>query len=59
MLFFSSRWFVYDRKRGTLKYYRTENDKANGGEPLGEINIANATFYFEVETDLNGEFKVW
>ncbi|XP_057308620.1 TBC1 domain family member 2B-like isoform X1 [Hydractinia symbiolongicarpus] len=39
------RWFVYDHRRCLLYYYRKPQD----GEPLGNIDIANATFGFSAE----------
>lgn len=54
-----TRWFVYDKKAGNLKYYKSEKDEQNGGDVLGEINVTTATFYYEVESDTNGEFTIW
>ncbi|XP_078382204.1 TBC1 domain family member 2B-like [Oculina patagonica] len=40
-----TRWFVYDERKCKLYYYRTPQDFT----PLGHIDLANASFTFEVE----------
>ena len=54
-----TRWFVYDKKAGNLKFYKSEKDEQNGAECLGEISVCSATFCYEVESDTNGEFTIW
>ena len=49
------RWFVYDRKTGRLKYFKTEDES----EIVGEIDISSATFYYDVLADKGGEFTIW
>jgi hypothetical protein len=53
------RWFVYDRKAGNLKFFKSEKDEQSGSEPLGDINVGSATFCYDVESDTNGEFTIW
>ena len=52
------RWFVYSEKTCKLYYYKSENDP----EPLGEIDIALATFYYDPDSvkdsKLDGQFKI-
>lgn len=52
-----TRWFVYDKKCGRLRYYRSEIDEASG-EPVGDIDISSATFCYDVEADNSGEFTI-
>ena len=54
-----TRWFVYDRKAGKLKYYRNEREEQNGLDPVGEIDITSSTFCYNVEEDNSGEFTIW
>ena len=54
-----TRWFVYDRKAGKLKYYRNEREEQNGLDPVGEIDITSSTFCYNVEEDNGGEFTIW
>ena len=49
------RYFVYDRKVGRLKYFRTEDET----DLLGEIDVQSATFCYDVTSDRNGEFTLW
>ncbi len=49
------RWFVYDKKTGRLRYYRTDEE----GECLGELDVHSATFCYDVQNDRNGEFTMW
>merc|ERR1712045_592026 len=53
-----TRWFVYDRKAGKLKYYRNEREEQNGLDPVGEIDITSSTFCYNVEEDNGGEFTI-
>ena len=46
---FKKRWFVYVDTSCKLLYYRTPSDIL----PLGEIDIANASFSFEVGNGMN------
>ena len=52
------RWFVYSEKTCKLYYYKSEDDP----EPLGEIDISLATFFFDPDTmkdpKLDGQFKI-
>ncbi|XP_020623256.1 TBC1 domain family member 2B-like [Orbicella faveolata] len=50
-----TRWFVYEERKCKLYYYRTPQDVT----PLGHIDLANASFTFDVEDAdrLNG-FKI-
>ena len=54
-----TRWFVYDKKAGKLKYYRNEKEDLGGADPVGEIDVASATFCYDVEEDNSGEFTIW
>ena len=54
-----TRWFVYDRKAGKLRYYKNQNDEQNGEDPLGDIDVSSATFCYNVEEDNGGEFTIW
>ena len=54
-----TRWFVYDRKAGKLKYYKNQNDEQNGEDPLGDIDVSSATFNYNLEEDNGGEFTIW
>ena len=54
-----TRWFVYDKKAGKLRYYRTEKEEQNGGDPVGDIDISSATFCYDVSEDNGGEFTIW
>ena len=49
------RWFVYDKKSGRLRYYRSEEE----GECLGELDVHSATFCYDVQNDKCGEFTLW
>ena len=49
------RWFVYDKKSGRLKYYRSEDES----DFVGEIDVQSATFCYDVQNDRNGEFTMW
>jgi hypothetical protein len=42
-----------------LKYFKSEKDEQSGNDPLGVINVASATFYYDVETDASSEFTIW
>ena len=42
-----------------MKFFKSEKEEAGGSDPLGEIDVGSATFYFEVESDANGEFTIW
>lgn len=53
-----TRWFVYDKKAGRLRYYRNEKEEQNGAEPLGDIDVSSATFCYDVGEDNSGEFTV-
>ncbi len=59
------RYFVYDKKNGRLKYFRSEEEAAvgeGGGAStaaLGEIDIQSATFCYDIQSDRNGEFTIW
>ena len=46
---FKRRWFVHADKSCKLLYYRTPQDVI----PLGEIDIAQATFSFDVQPQLS------
>ncbi|KAK7021911.1 hypothetical protein SK128_021334 [Halocaridina rubra] len=48
------RWFVYSDKVCKLYYYKQKNDS----EPLGVIDIALATFYFDPENKNEGQFTI-
>lgn len=52
------RWFVYDKKSGRLRYYRSQDDES-GGECIGEVDVHSATFCYDVQSDRNGEFTMW
>merc|ERR1711963_755002 len=54
-----TRWFVYDKKAGKLRYYRNEKEEQNGSDPVGEIDITSATFCYDVGEDPTGEFTIW
>ena len=54
-----TRWFVYDKKAGRLKYYRTEKEEQNMSEPVGDIDVSSATFRYDVGEDNSGEFTIW
>lgn len=43
---FRKRWFVFCESNCKLYYYRTHQDQV----PLGEIDISQATFSFEVDS---------
>ncbi len=52
---YKSRWFVFDEQRCRLYYYRAPQDLL----PLGSIDIANATFNFEVnDSSTTGQFYI-
>uniref|UniRef100_A0ABM0MAQ5 TBC1 domain family member 2B-like n=1 Tax=Saccoglossus kowalevskii TaxID=10224 RepID=A0ABM0MAQ5_SACKO len=52
---FKTRWFIYEPRRCQLYYYRTPQDLA----PLGSIDIANATFTFDLNnTEKMGQFNI-
>ncbi|XP_033638800.1 TBC1 domain family member 2B-like [Asterias rubens] len=52
---YKSRWFVFDELRCRLYYYRAPQDLL----PLGSIDIANATFNFEVnDSSSTGQFHI-
>lgn len=52
---FKSRWFVYGPDSCKLYYYRTPDDILS----LGEIDISNASFYYDVEeSDRPGLFQI-
>ncbi|XP_038053263.1 TBC1 domain family member 2B-like [Patiria miniata] len=52
---YKTRWFVFDRQRCRLYYYRTPHDLL----PLGSIDIANATFNFEAnDSTSTGQFHI-
>lgn len=53
-----TRWFVYDRRSGKLKYFRSERDEVANELPLGQVDLSTATFCYDVETDVNGEFTI-
>jgi len=46
---FKRRWFVHADQSCKLLYYRTPEDK----HPLGEIDVARATFSFDVQPDVS------
>jgi hypothetical protein len=49
------RWFVYSDTNSRLYYYRNPHDFL----PLGEIDIAHATFHFDAsKTDKPGGFEI-
>lgn len=50
-----TRYFVYDKKVGRLKFYKNEEDH----DLLGEIDIQSATFCYDVQSDRSGEFTIW
>ena len=50
-----TRWFVYDKKFGRLRYFRDESEL----ELYGEIDVPSATFCYDVQSDKNGEFTMW
>ena len=54
-----TRWFVYDRKAGRLRYFRSEKEEQSGQDPVGDIDISSATFCYDVGEDNNGEFTIW
>ena len=54
-----TRWFVYDKKAGRLKYYRTEKEEQNMSEPVGDIDVSSATFQYKAGEDNSGEFTIW
>ena len=52
---FKRRWFVHADASCKLLYYRTSQDTF----PLGEIDIAQATFSFDVQPDISENvFKI-
>lgn len=52
---FKTRWFVYGDSTCKLYYYRTAQDLL----PLGEINIHNASFFFDVtDKERPGLFEI-
>ena len=52
---FKRRWFVHADSSCKLLYYRTPQDTF----PLGEIDIAQATFSFDVQPDISANvFKI-
>ena len=53
-----TRWFVYDKKAGKLKYYRDESHELQGELPIGQLDLSTATFCYDVETDTSGEFTI-
>ena len=53
-----TRWFVYDKKAGKLKYYRDEAHELQGELPIGQLDLSTATFCYDVETDTSGEFTI-
>ena len=53
-----TRWFVYDKKAGKLKYYRDEAHELAGELPIGQLDLSTATFCYDVDTDTNGEFTI-
>ena len=48
------RWFVYSDSVCKLYYYSKKNDS----EPLGMIDIALATFFFDPENKNEGQFSI-
>ncbi|KAJ8247686.1 hypothetical protein GJAV_G00249100 [Gymnothorax javanicus] len=50
---FKSRWFVYDPRTCYLYYFKTPTDAL----PLGHIEIADASFYYDVEGE-EGQFEI-
>ena len=48
------RWFVYSDSVCKLYYYNQKNDS----EPLGMIDIALATFFFDPENKNEGQFSI-
>ncbi|XP_059091006.1 TBC1 domain family member 2B-like isoform X2 [Tigriopus californicus] len=50
-----TRYFVYDKKVGRLKFYKNEEDHH---DLLGEIDIQSATFCYDVQSDRSGEFTI-
>lgn len=53
-----TRWFVYDKKAGRLRYYRNEKEEQSGSDPLGDIDVSSATFCYDVGEDNSGEFTI-
>ena len=53
-----TRWFVYDKKSGKLKYYRSEQDEKASELPVGQLDLSTATFCYDLEKDVNGEFSI-
>ncbi|XP_054706604.1 TBC1 domain family member 2B-like [Uloborus diversus] len=52
---FRRRWFVFSENNCKLYYYRSPQDQ----EPLGEIDISQATFTFDVTNkERTGSFKI-
>lgn len=52
---FRKRWFVFNESNCKLYYYRSPNDQI----PLGEIDISQATFSFDVtNADRSGLFTI-
>ncbi|XP_062504288.1 TBC1 domain family member 2B-like [Corticium candelabrum] len=49
-----NQWFVFDDRRCMLIYYRSPKDFA----PLGSIDIAKASFSFDVENVDKGQFNI-
>lgn len=50
---FKTRWFVYDPRKCYLYYFKTPQDNL----PLGYIEIADASFTYEVEGE-EGQFEI-
>lgn len=50
---FKTRWFVYDPRKCYLYYFKTPQDAL----PLGYIEIADASFTYEVEGE-EGQFEI-
>ena len=48
------RWFVFSGQTCKLYYYKSNRDT----EPLGEIDIALATFSYDLESENSGEFTI-
>ncbi len=51
---FKKRWFVYGDKTCTLLYFRTPQDIV----PLGEIELANASLYYDPADDHPNVFEI-
>lgn len=50
---FKTRWFIYDPRKCYLYYFKTPQDTL----PLGYIEIADASFTYEVEGE-EGQFEI-